>query len=136
MSMSDLSDPTLITIGADCYAGAGDVSYLNDGAPELVAGLAQYYQRIGRLLAARDILGSPGVGAGLAALRGQTLTPQAEQAALAAAQAVMLADPLTADVAALAVSVGAPPFNPDDVVVTAQIQLVNQPGPLTMSWTV
>lgn len=133
--MPTASDPTLITIGADNDAGTGDVAFDPAGAPAMVAGLAQYYQRLGRLLTTDQVLGSPGRGAGLGRYIGHPFTTQLEIQALADAQATILADALTASIATLAVSMP----TQGQIQLSADIFLVGQPAgspPVALVWTV
>lgn len=124
-------DPLAISIGADYDSDAGDVAYDPGGEPEVNVGLAQYYSRIARLLTAAQILGSPGLAAGLSALWGQPLTPQVEQQALTAAQATILTDPMTASVVSLSMSMPAQ----DEITLVATILLVNQTTPIPLQFS-
>jgi len=125
-------DPLLISIGCDYNSDSGDVAFDPGGEPEVNIGLAQYYSRIGRLLAATQVLGSPGLAAGLSAFVGQPFTPQNEQAMLTQAQATILADPMTSSISSLTVAM------PDQqtITVTASILLVNQTTPTTLSFSI
>lgn len=130
--MSNAPDPTRIAVGVDQDTTTGTIGVDAGGRPIMAGGLRQYYQRLARLLAADEILGSPGVGAGLAALIGEPLTPQIEQTALAQAQAAILADPLTASLTSLSISM------PDMATIhlSATIVIVGSAAAIPLVWTV
>lgn len=130
--MTTTPDPTLVAVGIDQDTTSGTIGIDAGGRPIMAAGLRQYYSRIARLLAADEILGSPGVGAGLAALIGETLTPQIEQTALAQAQAAILADPLTASLSSLSISM------PDmaTIQLSATIVIVGSAAAIPLIWTI
>lgn len=130
-----MTDPLIYATGYDLDTTTGDVQVDDAGRPLLLAGLAQYWQRNGRLLAATPgtVLGYPTVGAGLDAAVEEPLTAALVQALQADATATLEADPLTASVES--VSLLRNPMTPGLLVLTSAVTLIGTVGPTPLTWS-
>lgn len=128
------TDPLAGAVGYDMDTFAGDTRFDGAGRPLLVAGIGQYWARVGRALAATpgSILGYPTLGAGLDAAVEEALTPARVGALASDATATIEADPLTAAVPDVSVT---PDATASGVVyVEASVVLMGLNAPIPLRW--
>ena len=121
------ADPLLLSVGSDRDLSSGDSRYTAGGHPLMVAGLAQWHQRMDRLLRAApgSILGLPDLGAGMDGLVGQPLTAQAIATAQGRAQQTIARDSRVQAVASVAISPA--PQDPTTIFLDASVVLDGTP---------